>query len=307
MNKPHHLARMPDHMRRRPQGDHTLEVIVQLDQAERRHLRQDEVEFVGIRDVDDFGSMAALDQLLPQPVHDEAVSALYEGDPRGNNPDLHAPTCLFSARAGTPPTHAPSGTSATTAAPAPTIAAEPMRMPGRTAVPTPSCARSPTWTLPASPHAGPTWAALPIRLSWSTTAPVLTIANRPMIVSVPTTAAAMITVPSPRLAVGEMSAAGCMTQGRTNSSLRRRWPIRSRRVLSPSATTAALIPSSRRRVSISSPPSTCNPSSLGAAGAGSISPTISLTAAARIASITTLAWPPAPITTRRRADSRDLM
>ena len=130
-----------------------------------------------------------------------------------------------NGRAGTPPTTAPSCTSAMTADPAPITASWPMRMPGRTALPTPNRVRAPMVTVPASAHPGATWAAVPMSLSWSMTAPVFTIANAPTRVAVPMTARAITTAPSStvRSALPERLGAGPLAvRSRARAVARRR-------------------------------------------------------------------------------------
>ena len=205
-----------------------------------------------------------------------------------------------SGRAGAPPTNAKSGTSATTAEPAPITASRPMRMPGRTALPTPTSVRVPTLTEPAIAQPGAICAASPISLSWSTIAPVLTIVSVPTRVSVPTTARIITTTPSPSRALGAITAVGWMILGITKPRARRLSLMRCLTPLSPSVTTAAATPSARSWGSIESSPNTGTPSTTRAVGAASRRPTTSKPPIARTASRITFPWLPAPIRTMRR-------
>ena len=279
----------------RSEGDHAIEIGIDFHHPHRSHLRQDMRQFVGVWEVQNLDRMTATGEFCLQPVDDEPSPTKYERYGGRDQAYPHVPASEARGRAGTPPTRAFAGTSRTTAEPAPTTAPAPMRIRGRTALPTPTSAHSPTSTFPAKVHPGATCAPAPITPSWSIVAAVLRMARNPMEVSVPTVARAITTAPLSTRALGARKDAGCMTAGRTKPRARNSIPIRKREALSPSATTAVVSPSARKRGKQSSLPITGTPSTLGAAGAGSTIPTISPSRAARTASITTFAWPPPPM------------
>src|SRR5260370_39773879 len=102
-------------------------------------------------------------------------------------------------RAGTPAAVTASGMEARITAPAPTIESAPMRQPGSTQAPMPTCANAPTSTAPPSVAEGEICTWLESRQSCSTIAPVLTIEVRP------TTAPALMTARGRTTQPGEIS------------------------------------------------------------------------------------------------------
>lgn len=131
---------------------------------------------------------------------------------------------LDRSRAGTPTDVVLSGTSATTAAPAPTVACAPTRTPGKSALPIPTTAPSATFTPPPRRAPGATWTKSATRQSWSTEAPVLMMTWRPISVSGWSTAPAKTTEPTPRRTERWTVAAGWTAeiQGKSSSAARRR-------------------------------------------------------------------------------------
>src|SRR5260221_10306470 len=125
------------------------------------------------------------------------IAHVWDGE---KNPFHRAPAFdRLRIRAGTPAAVTASGMEARITAPAPTIESAPIRQPGSTQAPMPTCAKAPTSTPPPSVAEGAicTWRKSP--QSCSTIAPVLTIEFRP------TTAPALMTARGRTTQPGEIS------------------------------------------------------------------------------------------------------
>lgn len=119
-----------------------------------------------------------------------------------------------------------------------------------------------------------------------------------MIVSVPITARAMTTEPAPIRTLGDRKADGCTMGGNVKPKPDNFSATRCRSVLSPSATTAEVMPCPCRFGNTSSPPRMGSPSRCDESGWGSTKPITENLTRVRIVSRITLACAPAPTRTK---------